>query len=75
MAYTFQKNILAPLNINLLRGTNPDNQLIQLLKKGFLLESCLWVQLERYAHIFSHDNNSINIFPIGWYLTVLGLHA
>ena len=60
--------------INLLRGTNPDSQLTQLFL-GFLLEALQWVQIERDTHIFSCDKNSMNIFPISWYLTILGLHA
>ena len=63
------------LNIALLRGTSPDIQLNQLFLKVFLLEARQWVHLERYVYVFSRDNNSMNIFPIGWYLTILGLHA
>ena len=61
--------------IPLLWGTNPDSQLAKPFFKGFLLEDCLWVHFERYSHVFSRDNNSMNIFPIGWYMTVLVLHA
>ena len=63
------------LTITFLRGTNPDSQITQPFFKGFLLETLWWVQLERDAPVFSCDNNTMNIFLIGWYITILGLHA
>ena len=63
------------LNITLLRGTNPDIQITQHFFKVFLLEARWWVQLAGYENIFSFGINSMNILPIGCYITVIGLNA